>query len=105
MHKCLYKILFVIISFSFFISATEMDLGECHNTFFDDYDTYVQSEQISYHSVVSIETDYQTSLHSYGHFYSNLLYNNKPANNHQHCEPRVYSVSQKIFLRNSVWRI
>ncbi len=36
-----------VISFSFFISATEMDLGEAHNTFFDDYDTYVKTEQVS----------------------------------------------------------
>ncbi len=47
MIKWLYKILFVAITFSFFISGTEMDLGDCHITFFDDYDTYVKTEQLS----------------------------------------------------------
>lgn len=39
--------LFIAISFSFFISATEIDLGDSHNIFFDEYDTYVKTEQVS----------------------------------------------------------
>ncbi len=55
MVNWLQKILFVVISLSFFISATEMDLGEAHNTFFDDYDTYVKTEQVSLDHVSAIQ--------------------------------------------------
>ncbi len=105
MHKWLYKILFVVISFSFFVSATEMDLGECHNTFFDEYDTYVKTEQVSFDNTPLQQ--HQTDTYAFlawfigyykiaGH-YSELskapfLRINKHSRN-------------KIFLRNSVWRI
>jgi hypothetical protein len=49
MLNCFYKFLFVAIGFSFFISATEMDIGDSHNTFFDEYDTYVKTEQVPSH--------------------------------------------------------
>ena len=44
----LHKLLFFVISISFFISAAEMDLGECHNTFFDEHDTYIRSDLSSF---------------------------------------------------------
>src|SRR5215213_6917010 len=47
MGKWLQKILFVAISISFFISATEIDIGEAHNAFFDEYDIYVKTEHVS----------------------------------------------------------
>lgn len=105
MYKWLYKILFIAISFSFFISATEMDLGESHNTFFDEYDTYLQSEQVSFHSVLSNETDVYTALISFTEICYNFLLPNQPFSS---CNSFVFKgdvVCQKIFLRNSVWRI
>ena len=43
-----HRLLFILVSVSFFISATEMDFGECRNTFFDAHDTYVRTEQVSF---------------------------------------------------------
>lgn len=54
MIKWFYKIVFVSITFSFFISATEMDLRESHNTFFDEYDTYIKVEHISFENANSL---------------------------------------------------
>jgi hypothetical protein len=33
------------MSCCFFISATEIDIGNSHQTFFDDYDTYLPADQ------------------------------------------------------------
>jgi hypothetical protein len=46
MFRWLHKMLFVVVSLSFFISVTEMNIGEAENTFFDEYDTYVKTEQV-----------------------------------------------------------
>jgi len=82
-----------------------MDIGDCHNTFFDEYDTYVKTEQQSVDHAASLQLDHDTYtligfvIHQYqalkGQFqtfqYLQLAYNN-------HYPP-------KLFLRNSVWRI
>lgn len=105
MLKWLSKILLTVISLLFFISATEIDLGECHNTFFDEYDTYVKTEQLSVDHATSLQqehdtyaliwfviSEYQTlQEQSQNKQYSHLAFYN-------HCPP-------KLFLRNSVWRI
>ncbi len=105
MIKWLSKILFVAVSISFFISATEMDFGKVHNTFFDQYDTYVKAEHVSFEQETSLQPEhdayvfigyiinqYQTlqSLSQTDKFPHLAYYNHYP---------------HKLFLRNSVWRI
>ena len=104
MIKCLQKILFNIISFSFFISATEIDLGDNHNTFFDEYDTYVKAEQDSFEYTLTAK-DVQASTLSLHDLFSSyiLLSNTQPTKS-----SLTYSEHPqfpKLFLRNSVWRI
>ncbi len=105
MVKWLSKILILVISVSFFISATEMDIGDCRNTFFDEYDTYVKTEQQSIDhasTVLQVPDPYALIgfiINQYKFFqnklqtvqYSQLAY-------YKHFPP-------KLFLRNSVWRI
>src|ERR1700731_3168104 len=45
MRSTLHKILILLVSCSFFLSATETDIGSYHQTFFDDDDTYIPSAQ------------------------------------------------------------
>jgi len=45
MRSLLFKILILIISCSFSISAIEIDIGSSQQTFFDDYDTYLPVDQ------------------------------------------------------------
>lgn len=45
MHSFLLKICFIVMSCGFLIAATETDIGDCHQTFFDEYDTYVPAKQ------------------------------------------------------------
>ncbi len=105
MVKWLQKILFVAISFSFFISATEMDLGDAHNTFSDDYDTYVKTEQVSLDHASAMQQGHDT--------YALLYYiiNHYNASKEQSVRiqypPTNYYDPQslKLFLLNSVWRI
>jgi hypothetical protein len=104
MVKWLYKILFLFIICSFFISATELDLGESHNTFFDEYDTYAKADQIS-DDHTSIIQEYPNSfvLLSDSHNDKSIIRqegtpSHLPGNYSNHYTP-------KLFLRNSVWRI
>lgn len=105
MFKWLYNILFAVITLSFFISATEMNFRELQNSFFDEYDTYVKTEQAS----VSHATIMQPENISY-----DLLYNIRNRYNivqgqaaHIKYLPANYHnpQSSKLFLRNSVWLI
>ncbi len=105
MVKWLYKILFVVISFSFFISATETDLGVCHNTFFDEFDTYAKAEQVSvdHASFVEQQPDHFVLLCCFFGDYKSIkgqeLFTYRlPADYFNYYPP-------KLFLRNSVWRI
>jgi hypothetical protein len=45
MHPTLHKILILLVSCSFFLSATETNIGSYHQTFFDADDTYIPSTQ------------------------------------------------------------
>jgi hypothetical protein len=45
MRPILLKIFILLLSCCFFTSATETDIGSYHQTFFDDYDTYIPTEQ------------------------------------------------------------
>ncbi|MEP6597455.1 MAG: hypothetical protein ABJA71_15990 [Ginsengibacter sp.] len=105
MFKWLQKILFIAISFSFFISATEMDLGEAHNTFFDDYDTYVKTEQVSLDHASALQQEHDTyALICYIIDHYNALKDPSACIKYppaSHCNQQ----SPKLFLLNSVWRI
>ena len=104
MVKWLSKILLIAVSLLFFVSATEMDLGECHNTFFDEYDTYIKAEQPS--------VDQPTSLQQDNDIYTSIFYViSQYEVIHEELQIRYLQTAYynqyppKIFLRNSVWRI
>ena len=104
MVKWFRKILFIVLSFSFFIAAAEMDFGECHHTFFDDYDTYVKSEQISLHHPVTTQHHSDYVLFDYlPDQCKALIDQTKTAKRPQLTCNNHYT--PKLFLRNSVWRI
>ena len=105
MVKWLQKILFVVISLSFFISATEMDLGEVHNTFFDEYDTYVKAEPVSVDHSVAIQQEHNTCALIYYLFNYYKGLNNQSENRNYHQFAYCNHYPPKLFLRNSVWRI
>lgn len=105
MHKWLYKILFIVISFSFFVSATEMDLGDCHNTFFDEYDTYVQSEQVVLEHSSTEHKNHDQSL-----LCGLVIFNHiHPVTSRNSVKPITASFASyhplRLFLRYSVMRI
>ena len=105
MVKWLTKILILAISISFFISATEMDIGDCRNTFFDEYDTYVKTEQQSVDhaaSVLKVHGPYALIgfIINQCQFFQNKL------QTVQYSQLAYYkNYPPKLFLRNSVWRI
>ena len=105
MVKWLHKLLFIAISFSFFISATEMDFGEVHNTFFDEYDTYVKTEQVSIDHA-DIQQQLQQKLWKvvslFYYYYSPILENRS---SHKAAYIACSDSPPKLYLRNSVWRI
>lgn len=105
MVKLLYKILFIAISCSFFISATEMNLGECHNTFFDEYDTYVRAEHVSIDQTSTSQPQPDTCILLYNSLSCyNALRGNPEGIKHQ-AASYYNHYPPKLFLRNSVWRI
>ena len=104
MVKWLHTILFITISFSFFISATEIDLGESQNTFFDEYDTYVQPVKETPESVSTTDQKQNTSILLNNSFctYTTSVFKPQGVN----CCLNLCSLHlPKLFLRNSVWRI
>ena len=105
MVKWLSKILLIVISLSFFISATEMEFGECHNTFFDEYDTYVKTEQQTVNHASFLEqANYTFALIGFVfNFYQELQIQPQKAKYSSTDFSNQYS--SKLFLRNSVWRI
>ena len=104
MLKYLQKILFIIISFSFFVSATEIDLGECHNTFFDEYDSYLKADQDIFDCFETAKQEYTSSILFNNPFFSYNSFSGKRF--YKRC---ILSLNPlhfpKLFLRNSVWRI
>lgn len=86
------------------MSATELDIGEAHNTFFDEYDTYVKTDPLTVDNATFQQQQNHTfALLLYLKYYKALNLSGKltkvpcsKVNNHS---------PAKIFLRNSVWRI
>jgi hypothetical protein len=105
MVKWLTKILFLTISISFFISAIEIDLGECHNTFFDEYDTYIKSEQVSVDHSATLQQEHDTYILLYNFFTCYNALKGKPEGVKHHSTACYNHYPPKLFLRNSVWRI
>jgi hypothetical protein len=105
MLRWLYNLLFVAIGFSFFISATEMDIGDSHNTFFDEYDTYVKTEQVSSHLTALERRIYYSLLLNYGEVAQPCSQPecDYPINNQPHS--RYYIPACRLYLRNNVFRI
>jgi hypothetical protein len=100
MFKWAYKFLFVLITISFFISVTEMDIGVCHNTFFDEYDTYIQGKEIS---LPPLEKAHVYDLPVCQFYFSSSYTHTTPSGETGLTE--TFHSHPKIFLRNSVWRI
>jgi hypothetical protein len=105
MVKWLHKILFLTIAFSFFISATEIDLGESHNTFFDEYDTYVKTEHVSLDQTSAAQQEHDTYILLYNFFTCYNALKCKPEGLTHHSTAYYNHYPPKLFLRNSVWRI
>ncbi|HEV8080075.1 MAG TPA: hypothetical protein VGP43_05135 [Chitinophagaceae bacterium] len=106
MMKWFQKILFIVISLSFFISATEMDLGEVNNTFFDEYDTYVRAENVLLNQS-SFSCEEQNTCISTSLFlaYYSLYKTHVPSDTRHEYSSYLNFNPPKLFLRNSVWRI
>jgi hypothetical protein len=104
MIQWLYKILFVSITFSFFLSATEIDLGKSHNTFFDEYDTYICAEHIAFDNATSLP-DYNSNVSALPFF---INFYGVPVHLFSFIHTRTLYLNHypaKLYLRNSVWRI
>ena len=82
-----------------------MDLGDCHNTFFDEYDTYVREEKVSINqSTASLENQDNHTLTTL--FFSYYSSDNSHAVSFKHKYSSYLNYNPpKLFLRNSVWRI
>lgn len=105
MVKWLHKILFLTITFSFFISATEIDLCESHNTFFDEYDTYVKTEHVSLEQTSAAQPENDTYILLHNFFTSSNELKGKSEGVKHHSITSYNQYPSKLFLRNSVWRI
>ena len=105
MVKWVHKILFLTTTFCFFVSATEIDLGESHNTFFDEYDTYVKTEHVSLDQTSAAQQEHDTYILLHNFFTCYNALKDKSESVKQHSTAFYNQYSSKLFLRNSVWRI
>lgn len=82
-----------------------MDLGDCHNTFFDEYDTYISEEKIALNqSTFSLEDQNTNILNSILHAHNSLNVAQAALFKHEYFLYADYN-APKLFIRNSVWRI
>jgi uncharacterized protein YxeA len=105
MLKRVYKFLFVAIGFSFFISATEMDIGDSQNTFFDEYDTYVKTEQVSFHLTTAEHRTYYSLLLNYFEVAQLCQQPHWDYTINKQTRSGNYIPCGRLYLRNSVFRI
>lgn len=106
MSKWLSKILLIVISLSFFTSAVELNVGAFHHTFFDEYDTYVKAEQVSFdHATVDAPDDNPNFLLAsvFSFYYSSIIAQQVSFEHFRNYHLNHYQ--PKLFLLNSVWRI
>ncbi len=105
MFKWLSKTLFVAVSISFFISATEMNFGKVHNTFFDQYDTYIKADQVSLDQETYLQPEYNAHvLISYLNNRYQILQSLSQTGKFSHLD-YYNQFPPKLFLRHSVFRI
>lgn len=82
-----------------------MNVGECRNTFFDEYDTYIKAEQLSIDHATSLQKDYDTYT-LIGFVISQYQALQEQPQSKQYSHLAYYNhYPPKLFLRNSVWRI
>ena len=82
-----------------------MNIGEVENTFFDQYDTYVKTEQVSIDHDATTQHEHDTYVFLYNlinHF--KALHGQSKSIEHQSTAYYTH-FPPKLFLRNSVWRI
>jgi hypothetical protein len=101
------KILFILISISFAIAVFEIDSDSRHNTFHDEDDTYVQSnnQNVEISSHFEQQKDLSQLHHDFTISICNLFLINKQAASDFSSQKFFSFIPQKIFLQNSVWRI
>ena len=100
------KILIFLISLSFVLAVFEVNIGDSHNTFFDEYDTYFHSENQNVH--FSIEFEKQKNHITYLGDILNYTFTYLQSNFISPSTPRfkrTVFLTHKIFLHNAVWRI
>ncbi len=111
MRKYLIGGVLLIVGICFSISASELNAFGFHNTFFDQYDTYVQSDDIDLQVDTKIEKERENSKS--GCMY-HILFTDCPVSQQWVNEIFYYSFTgkyaaqtytTKIFLMNSVWLI
>lgn len=97
----------LLVGISFTLAVFEIDLGCCHNTFFDEYDTYVQSnnQNIELSSHFEKQNDFFKELNDFAASLCSLFSPDIQTDSDPPPQKSVAVTSQKIFLRNSVWRI
>ena len=82
-----------------------MNFGECRNTFFDEYDTYVKAEQLSIDHSASLQQEHDTYA-LIGFLINQYQALQEQLQTDQYSHSACYNhYPAKLFLRNSVWRI
>jgi len=101
------KIFILIISCCFFTSATETEIGSCHQTFFDDYDTYIPAEKVLQQSLAKQVSPQKKVLPLYNQL-STFNGVSFLQSRQYDCKATCHWLSagtRKIFLYNSVFLI
>ena len=102
-RSLLIKILIIIISCCFSISATETDVGCCQQTFFDDYDTYLPPAQQNLQAndgEIFLQKIELNPDNFFSHLNYNFLFHN--SYNCSYSNPYKFQIRKlKIFLHNS----
>ncbi len=111
MKKYLFKLILFTVGICFLPSALELNAFGIHNTFFDQYDTYVSGDDIDLQAATTVEGEKKNSNPACIYqilfadscapqkwdsilFYNSSIFHNSSA-------ARAY-YSRKIFLRNCV---
>jgi hypothetical protein len=105
MKVCANKILSILIIISFAFAVFEVDLGSHYNTFHDEDDTYVVSNNQNVKLIPHFEK--QKGITAEYCDFEKIIFNlffSKSLGGSNSFPPTPF-ISRKIFVRNSVWRI
>ena len=106
MIKWSFKILLILTSLSFFTSAVELNIGSCHNTFFDQFDTYDKTDLVSFDEVIVDVPDDNLVFFLNSVLHSHYSFTAARQVSQSYCHTyHLTSHPIKLFLLNSVWRI